>query len=350
MPEDLGMNPNQYRNAMMLLFVGYISMQVPSNMYLVKGRPSMYLPACMAAWGVISALAGLVRNAAGLYAVRVFLGFMEAPFCAGCLFLISSWYTRAEMGFRSALLLSAPMFAHGFSPIIAGAIAENIDGALGIEDWRWLFIIGGTATVTVAIFAAFILPDFPFNTRWLSKKERAVAERRLIVDAGQVDVDNRSWKDGFITTVRDSRVYGFAFMYFFLAVGSSLHNFFPSVVETLGFNQVTTLWLSAPPYAFGIFVVVLNSWYADRVGNDSSFIIGSAAMGMIGFLLFLLLETATTTGRWSRYAATFLMISGVHAANPIVLAWTQKTLVRPRMKRACTVALVNATSSLAQVC
>lgn len=34
-----------------MLFVGYILMQVPSNLFLNKiGRPSMYLTGCMAIW------------------------------------------------------------------------------------------------------------------------------------------------------------------------------------------------------------------------------------------------------------------------------------------------------------
>ena len=55
-------------------------MQIPSNIFLAQLRPSVYLPACMALWGVISALTGVAQNAAGLYATRFFLGFVEAAF------------------------------------------------------------------------------------------------------------------------------------------------------------------------------------------------------------------------------------------------------------------------------
>jgi hypothetical protein len=55
-------------------------MQIPSNIFLAQLRPSLYLPACMAAWGLLSTLTGVVHNAAGLYACRFFLGFVEAAF------------------------------------------------------------------------------------------------------------------------------------------------------------------------------------------------------------------------------------------------------------------------------
>jgi MFS family permease len=74
------MSSTQYATAVALLFIGYVLMQIPSNIYLAGVRPSVYLPCCMTLWGLISALTGLVQNASGLYAVRFFLGVVEAAF------------------------------------------------------------------------------------------------------------------------------------------------------------------------------------------------------------------------------------------------------------------------------
>lgn len=63
---------------MHLLLVGYVLMQIPSNVFLVHQWPFIYLPACMAAWGLVSGLTGVAQNSAGLYAIRSFLGFDEA--------------------------------------------------------------------------------------------------------------------------------------------------------------------------------------------------------------------------------------------------------------------------------
>jgi hypothetical protein len=63
-----------------LLFVGYVLMQIPSNIFLAQMRPSIYLPTVMAVWGMLSALVGAVHNASGLYALRFLLGFVEAAF------------------------------------------------------------------------------------------------------------------------------------------------------------------------------------------------------------------------------------------------------------------------------
>ena len=68
------------------------------------GRPSIYLPCCMMIWGTISCLTGVTTGFVGALLTRFFLGFVEAAFFPGALFLLSKWYTRKELGVRTALL------------------------------------------------------------------------------------------------------------------------------------------------------------------------------------------------------------------------------------------------------
>lgn len=80
MQQDLGLSSTQYATAIALLFVGYILMQLPSNVYLAQVRPSLYLPTVMIVWGVISTATGVCHNSSGLYATRFFLGVVEAAY------------------------------------------------------------------------------------------------------------------------------------------------------------------------------------------------------------------------------------------------------------------------------
>lgn len=51
---DLHLEGQQFVTLLSILYVGHIIMQIPSNMFLnYIGKPSLYLPACMAIWGVI---------------------------------------------------------------------------------------------------------------------------------------------------------------------------------------------------------------------------------------------------------------------------------------------------------
>lgn len=55
MEEDLSLVGYEFQTCVTILFVGYILMQVPSNLLLNRiGKPSIYLPTCMAIWVRIS--------------------------------------------------------------------------------------------------------------------------------------------------------------------------------------------------------------------------------------------------------------------------------------------------------
>ena len=95
--EDLGMTGTDFNTATSIYFVGYILMQIPSNLALTRLRPSYYLAATAGIWGVISAAQAATQTYPGLVVARLFLGFAEAPVFPGCLFLMSSWYTRREV-------------------------------------------------------------------------------------------------------------------------------------------------------------------------------------------------------------------------------------------------------------
>lgn len=56
----------------------------------------------------------------------------------GCLFFLSSWYTRKELAFRSAVLYSGSLISGAFSGLIAAGILDGLQGNLGLSAWRWL--------------------------------------------------------------------------------------------------------------------------------------------------------------------------------------------------------------------
>jgi MFS family permease len=151
-------------------------------MILARSRPSIFLPTIMFLWGCITIGMGFVPNYEGLIAFRVVIGIMEAGFAPGMLLLISSWYRKAEQSKRFAVYISAAILSGAFGGMIAGAITSGLDGVHGIHGWRWLFIVEGAATAGWSIVAAFILPDFPATTKWLTEREREIAIARLEAD------------------------------------------------------------------------------------------------------------------------------------------------------------------------
>jgi MFS family permease len=177
---DLQLDNTQYATCLSILYVGYILMQVPSNMIINRiQRPSLYIGVAMLFWGLVSTLSGTVNNFGGMVAIRFFLGFIEAAFLPGALLILSKWYTRRELTTRNAVLFCGNLISNAFAALIGAGVLSNMQGVLGHSAWRWMFWIEGAITMAIAISAAFVLPDLPHNSRGFTAEELEVAQVRM---------------------------------------------------------------------------------------------------------------------------------------------------------------------------
>ena len=71
------MKGTDFNLATSILFVGYILMQLPSNLLITRVRPGSYIGVVMFVWGAISAAQAGSRSFGGLVALRFILGFVE---------------------------------------------------------------------------------------------------------------------------------------------------------------------------------------------------------------------------------------------------------------------------------
>ncbi|KAL3424029.1 pantothenate transporter liz1 [Phlyctema vagabunda] len=346
--EDLGLVGVQYQTCVSILFVGYLLMQVPSNLFLNKiGKPGVYLPTCMIVWGVISAATAACQNFGGLLAIRFMLGFVEAAYFPGCLYYLSCWYTRKELGLRTAILYSGALISGAFSGLIAAGITKNLNGAKGLLAWRWLFIIEGVITIVIAFAAYAILPNFPRTTSWLSEQERQLASWRLEEDIGQddwVDSGHQSFSVGLKLAFTDPKTYILMFLLFGIVAAGSVTNFFPTVVATLNYGDIESLFLTVPPYVLGTVTAYVNAWHADKTGERYFHITIPLYFGVFAFIL-----AAATTSTAPRYVAMMFMVPGVYTGYVVALAWISNSLPRPPAKRAAALALINAVSNSSSI-
>ncbi|CAG9976199.1 unnamed protein product [Clonostachys byssicola] len=343
---DLNLNGTQYATCLSILYVGYILMQVPSNMFINRiERPSVYIACSMLLWGVISTLTGCVNNFGGMVATRFLLGFVEAAFLPGALLILSKWYTRRELTTRNAILFCGNLISNAFSALIGAGVLSNMQGVLGHAAWRWLFWIEGAITMTVAISAAFILPDLPTNSRGFTEDERRVAQLRMMEDVGEADTDSaeQGMFDGLIMAVKDVKIYVMMFTFTAYVVGLSFNAFFPTLTNTLGFGYVPTLLMSSPPWVFSCIVSVIVSWHSDRTQEKFWHITCPILGGIVGFVISM-----STLNVAARYVALFLQASS-YAGFIVFYSWISSSFPRPPAKRAVAIAMINAFSQLGNI-
>ncbi|KLO87671.1 Uncharacterized protein Y057_13711 [Fusarium fujikuroi] len=301
MGDDLKLTDEMYAWVLSIFFFGYLICEVPSNMILSRSRPSLFLPGIMIVWGSLCTVMSVSKNYGTMLAFRFILGCIESGFFPGVLYLLSSWYTRAELGKRFAIFYAAAVLSGAFGGLLAGGITSGLHDAHGISGWRWLFIVEGVATVGVGIIACFVLLDYPHNSKRLSQQERQLAQIRIVADglASTSSLSGRltHWQ-AFVAAISDPRTYIFIVL-FMLDVGAGTISYFiPTITKTLGYSSVKAQYMTNP--------IV-------------------------------------------RYVMICLVASGIWSALPLILSWASATVSLPPEKRAIVLALVNAFGNFSSV-
>ncbi|KAJ6020471.1 hypothetical protein N7540_005975 [Penicillium herquei] len=351
MDTDLNLTSNQYSVALVVYFVGYVVFEVPSNLILGRTRPSIFLPSIMILWGVLTCLMSVIKSYAHLVILRILVGSVEAGFAPGVLLVLSSWYKRTEQSKRFGVYISAAVLSGAFGSLIAAGIMDGLEGAHGIQGWRWLFIVEGAATIGFALIALFILPDFPANSKGLSEREREIAVARLAsenVTAVTEDSAPLSNWGAVKVAARDWRTWAFVVGYMVIVGSSTLTYFYPTLVKGL-FGTATTEkinLLTVPIYGAAFVATGITSYFGDKVPQWRGFIIAC----WLTFALICSIIVCVVYNHIARYVLMILMACGLWATNGGTLAYASSAFagMHPQA-RGVALALVNAMGNLAQI-
>lgn len=236
----------------------------------------------------------------GALLARFLLGFMEAAFFPGALYLIARWYKRSELSQRTAFLACGSNLSNAFGALIASGILDLMDGVLGFTAWRWLFFVEGGLTVIVAIIAIFILPDYPETEKisWLTPAEHALAKMRMIEDTATNDSSSSAYDDdelpkrsekgataGLVLALSDWKVWYMAVTQFSFILSSSHYMYFPTLTATMGYNSTISLLLCAPPWILAAGWAIWLTGHSDRSGERCMHVVVPQTIAIMGFLL-----------------------------------------------------------------
>ncbi|CAG8974116.1 hypothetical protein HYALB_00002752 [Hymenoscyphus albidus] len=343
--KDLNMTGTDFNLATSILFIGYLLMQLPSNLLLTRIPPALYLGGVMTIWGVVSAAQASVKSFGPLLACRILLGVVEAPFFPGAIMLMSSWYKRQELTHRIAWFYSGSSLANMFGGLLGAGILGNLDGVDGIAGWRWLFIIEGVITTGTAIISSFVLPNFPASSKWLSDEERSFAEWRLVDDAKEADdADSVTLKAGLKMALKDYRVYLFILLQHISLLSQAFQYFFPSIVNTLGYGHIETLLITVPVWFATFLVSLFVTYTSGKTGDRSIHIICLMLVSAVGNAI-----ATGSTNMGARFFAMFLMPMGAVSAYQIIVAWVANSFPRPLVKRSASIAICNMIGNTANI-
>ncbi|GAA5825360.1 hypothetical protein JCM11251_006950 [Rhodosporidiobolus azoricus] len=306
---------DRYSIITLLFFVPYIIFEFPANLLIRKIGCRNQLAGITIAWGAVMLGMGWLKTWEQLAVCRVLLGIAEAGFFPGCVFLISTWYTRYETQKRMAFFYLTSMVVSGFSNII-GYGMSLLDGTHGLRGWRWIFILFGVITISLGIIAIFTIQDFPDKATFLAEDERKLIIDRVNHDRGDAEPDKVTGRK-LLKHAADLKIWAFGLCFCFSTMPAYAFSYFlPVILAGGGYSTKLSLILSAPPYVFAAMWTAAMAIMSDKFRLRAPFICASATLCFIG--LFIL---AYTEQLGVRYFGAFLTIAGAQSNVPACLAY-----------------------------
>ncbi|KAG7442424.1 MFS general substrate transporter [Guyanagaster necrorhizus] len=322
-PQSLHMTDPQFRIVLMLFFISCALFETPSTYMLKYFSPPHWLAFLALGWGATGMVIAASHNYGTLLFLRVLLGAFEAGLLPGAIYFLTFWYRFKERAVRVALMLSA----YALGGILSGFIAYGVghlNGALGLEGWRWLFIIEGAPACFLALALFFLLPSYPENASWLSPKDRTLSVIRLKDETSRSTGNAKLTWDGAKATLKDGRLYLHYLAYTADGITlSSLSLFLPTLVNGLGYEGLDAQLFTIPPLALALFVSVAISCAADRYQSRSMLVL---VLLVCGGATFFVQAVLPPTCFKVRYAMINLGTMFSYTVSPLLLTWLSGNL------------------------
>ncbi|KAL2194878.1 general substrate transporter [Corynascus similis CBS 632.67] len=329
---DLKLIENRYSIISLVFFVTYVVFQPPSTIIVRKIGPRIHLAVITIFWGSVMIGMGFAKTWEQMTGLRVLLGFLEAGFFPSCVYLLSTWYTRFEVGKRNSVFYLVGCVASAFAGILAYGLMQ-MAGLAGLNGWRWIFIIEGIMTVLLGIAGYWLLVDFPDSKRknwsFLGAKERDWVCARVNADRGDVKPQPFSLAK-YLRAATDIKVWGYAMIFFnTTTVTYALAYFLPLILtENMGFSVGASQCLVAPPYAFAGIIMFGTGWAGDKYRLRGPIVAFNCVLCLIGLPLMGFASSAAV-----RYFGVFLVTAGANANVPAAMSY-QANNIRGQWKRA----------------
>ena len=306
MNQDLGLSATEFGLGAGILFAGYTTFEIPSNLALYRFGARRWIARIMITWGLVSIATALVFDANTFYAARFLLGIAEAGFFPGVTYYLAAWFPpqyRARM--LAWFLVGIPLSTAIGSPI-SGLLLE-MNGMLGLRGWQGLFIIEGLPAVLPGIIALYALADRPETAAWLAPKERRLLENMLGAERRERP------KSNLMTALADWRVILLALIQFGFTLGSyGTGIFLPQIVKGFALTNLVASLLSAVPYVFASAAMLWWAWWVERTGGSTANLAIACAVGMTGLVLSVAAGDLAVA-----LAALTLALVGITAARAI---------------------------------
>jgi ACS family tartrate transporter-like MFS transporter len=336
MTRDLSFSNSVFGWGSGIFFIGYLAFEIPGCLIVERWSARKWFARIMVSWGITTMVMGFIHTKGQFYTVRVVLGAAEAGFFPGIIVYMTHWFRAEDRAKAGAFFMTAIPVAN----IIGSRVAGWLLGVhwLGMQGWRWLFIVEGVPAVVFGVVTYFYLTDWPREARWLSGEERdwITGQLQRELQAKKAVRTYSIWE-----SMRQREVIQLTFVYFF-AVSSiyALTIWLPTYLKkSSGMSDLAVTWLSMIAYVFVLFAMLLNGWHSDRTGERRWHTAFPLMLSAVAFLLAILYG--------SHFWVAFACLTVASTANAFLPAfWAMPSAFLGESGAAASIGLINSIGNL----
>ncbi|MFE7356528.1 MFS transporter [Streptomyces sp. NPDC057543] len=349
MGQDLALTAAQFGFASGVFFIGYIILEVPSNMALHKFGARRWLARIMVTWGIVALLFTWVQNSEQLYTLRFLLGVAEAGFFPGAILFLSQWVpSRHRTKVLGLFYLAQPLTTVIGAPLAGWFINQH--GLFGLEGWRVMFLGVSIPAILLGIIAWFYLIDRPADAKWLTAPEKEWLTAELAAEnATKTGADEKTnhGREALKAAFTNSRVWTLALIYFGFIYGLyALAFFLPTIINGFqeqfdtSFSVMDKALITAIPYLPAAIVLFFWSRHATKHGVGKWHIAGPAVVGGVSIPIALYMGSPAAT-----VAVITITACAIFAALPVF--WSVPSQFLTGAAAAAGIALINTAGNVA---
>lgn len=287
----IGLTPAKLGFGSGIFFIGYIAVQVPSNLIMMRVGARAWIARVVIAWGIVSVASAFVIGPNSFYAMRFLLGITEAGFFPGTLLYLSLWFPARQRALAIAAFMAAAPLSQAIGSPISGALME-LPRSLGLANWQWLFVLEGLPAILLGFLTFKALTDRPEQAAWLADEERSWLITTLAAERAQSQQSKGNVAAAW-TTLRDPRVLALALIYSGTSAGLYAVGFWsPLIIHQFGFSALTIGWINAVPSVVAAAGMLLWARHSDRTLERSLHVAIPCMLGCIGLVWAGSAETA----------------------------------------------------------
>lgn len=186
--QDLNLSNNEYNTGCTIFLVTFLLGELPSSIICKKLGADKLIPLQMISLSIFGSLQCFLSGKKSFYTARFFLGIALSGLIPELILLLSTYYKANELPVRLSWFWTTSSLLK-IALDVSAMIILKLRGFMGLEGWRYLFLIEGLISMTIGFSSIRLLIPNPTESKskycpqgWFNDREVSIIVNRLLRD------------------------------------------------------------------------------------------------------------------------------------------------------------------------